>query len=111
MDSTFDWDDLLDCIEEQSVMPTIGQDFQNIAIEGTQQTLAQWLADAFNVYLDSVASQNLHLPFPQMSPSHFLTENVTRSDVKPIPALNNPYFKNQIFCSIKLWYRSLRSAL
>ncbi len=43
-ESSFDWDDLLDCIEEKSVIPIIGQDLLTVAIDGKQQTLQQWLA-------------------------------------------------------------------
>ena len=61
-DSSFDWDDLLNCIEEKSVIPIIGQDLLNIAIDGKQQTLQQWLAhrlaEELNVSPDSAAGQN-----------------------------------------------------
>ncbi len=65
-ESSFDWDDLLDCIEEKSVIPIIGQDLLTVAIDGKQQTLQQWLAfrlaEELQVSLDPESCQNLQSP-------------------------------------------------
>ena len=52
MDHSFDWDDLLDCINEQSVIPIIGKELITLRLENEEVPLERYIAERLAAALE-----------------------------------------------------------